>query len=120
MAGEGIGILLQKLPFGQRLKKEHSLWQQPSATAPQSTYATASGEEGSGFTVIVRFAPTATTASIAEALNPLSGQIVAGPKPGGMFEVKFALEKDNPEAREDIIGKLKANKNSVLLVLPKG
>jgi len=97
-----------------------SLWQQPSTATPPGTYATASGEDGSGFSVIVRFAPTATTSAIAEALTPLKGQIVSGPKPGGMFEVKFALEKDSKAARESIVGKLKANKNSVLLVLPKG
>ncbi|MEM7751413.1 MAG: hypothetical protein AAF346_24390 [Pseudomonadota bacterium] len=97
-----------------------SMWQTPTGGAPQGTFATASGEEGSGFSVIVRFAPTATTAAIAEALNPLKGQIVSGPKPGGMFEVKFALEKDSKEAREGIIGKLKASTGTVLLVLPKG
>ena len=97
-----------------------SLWQQPTATPPQSTYATASGEESGGFTVIVRFAPTATTAAIAEALNPLKGQIVSGPKPGGMFEVKFALEKDDQKAREAIVEQLKQSKSTVLLVLPKG
>ncbi|MEM9357675.1 MAG: hypothetical protein AAGB04_15830 [Pseudomonadota bacterium] len=97
-----------------------SMWQTPTGSAPQGSYATASGEEGSGFSVIVRFAPTATTAAIAEALNPLKGQIVSGPKPGGMFEVKFTLQKDSKEAREDIIGKLKASTGTVLLVLPKG
>ncbi len=97
-----------------------SLWQQPSASPPPGGYATASGEEGRGFAVIVRFAPTATASAIAEALTPLNGQIVSGPKPGGLFEVKFTLEKDSKDAREEIIGKLKANTNSVLLVLPKG
>ena len=98
-----------------------SLWQTPtSGGAPQGTYATASGEEGKGFSVIVRFAPTATTDAIAKTLSPLKGQIISGPKPGGMFEVKFELEKDSKEARTAVIEQLKSNKTSVLLVLPKG
>ena len=75
---------------------------------------------GAGTQIMVRFAPTATAADMANALADIKGEIVGGPKPGGMFEVRISKEKLPDAERDAIIAKLKANKKLITLILPKG
>lgn len=93
------------------------------ASGPGTTFTTASGPQAdakTGTFVLVRFAPEATSAELAKLLASVKGQIVAGPKPGGLFEVKVSAEKLSNKDRDEIIAKLKSNSKIVTMVLPKG
>ena len=59
-------------------------------------YTAASGEQASaaiGTRVLVRFTPTAGATQIAHALIAVGAEIVGGPKPGRLFEVRLSTEK---------------------------
>lgn len=93
------------------------------ATGPGTTFTTASGPQSdvkAGTVVLVRFAPGATSSAMAKLLASVEGQIVAGPKPGGLYEVRVSSEKLSKADRDAIITKLKADSKVVTMVLPKG
>ena len=92
----------------------------PTQPLPGSGYSTASGTQSGGIELIVRFTPQATSADIADALAPLKAQIVSGPKPGGMFEIRIPQDDAKKINRDAAIAQLKANAKTILLVLPKG
>ncbi|MGI9410350.1 MAG: hypothetical protein ACR2OV_09780 [Hyphomicrobiaceae bacterium] len=86
------------------------------------SYTTASGPQAgvnSGTIVIVRFAADAKLSDVAEVLASIKGELVAGPKPGGLYDVRIARKKVSAKDRDTIITKLKASPH-VTLVLPKG
>ncbi len=87
-----------------------------------STYTTASGTQAGvngGTVVMVRFAADAKLSDVAAVLATVKGELVAGPKPGGLYDVRVAREKLSATDRDAIIAKLKSNP-VVTLVLPKG
>lgn len=91
------------------------------ATDPGTGYQTASGPQAgiAGTRVLVRFAPTATAAEMATALAAVKGEIVGGPKPGAMFEVRISKQKLSDADRDAIIARLKADNKIITMVLPQ-
>ena len=86
-------------------------------------YTTASGEQAgaaTGTRVLVRFTPTAGAAQIAEALSAVGAEIVGGPKPGGLFEVRLSTEKLTETQREALIARLQENEGLIELIVPHG
>ncbi len=81
-----------------------------------NTYEVAGGQQTKGLKLVVRFAPAATSAQIADALAAVDGQIIAGPKPGGLFEVRIADPEEGKPDKTAIIAKLKSD-GIVTLVL---
>ncbi|MDR4307910.1 hypothetical protein IHQ68_14910 [Chelatococcus sambhunathii] len=85
----------------------------------EGTYETASAPSAEtpvarpGATVLVAFEPGATAQQIAAALTEAKVEIVAGPKPGGVF-VARALEGKT----QDVVAALKAKKGVVKLATP--
>lgn len=90
-------------------------------TGGEGTYETASAPNADapaaarsrGATVLVAFEPAATAQQIAAALTEARVEIVAGPKPGGVF-VARALEAKP----QDVVAALKAKKGVVKFVTP--
>ena len=82
-------------------------------------YVTASGgTDAKGSTAIVKFADTASAASIAATLDRLGMTIIDGPKPGGTFVVRVGVAGLTKAQRDDRISQLRAASGVVGLVLP--
>ncbi len=84
-------------------------------------YQTASGRQqmaAEGTFALVQFSGAATAASIATALNELDLQIVAGPKPGGIYRVRLADSTLRGAELEQRLGQLKARQDIFSLVTP--
>jgi hypothetical protein len=81
------------------------------------TFEVAGGPQAEGIKLLVRFAPTATATAIANVLSSVDAQIVAGPKPGGFFEIRVARSADGKSDKAAVAEKLKAAPNVVSMVL---
>jgi anti-sigma factor RsiW len=96
-----------------------------SLTAPQvaekrapARFRTASGGVTHGTRVLVRFVPGLSIEKAAQFLQTQRAQIVAGPKPGGFFEIRISAEKLSQTEREAAIAKLEAASDTISQVLP--
>jgi anti-sigma factor RsiW len=86
-------------------------------------YTTASGETAAavrGTRVLIRFAASAEAGQIADVLAAAGAEIVGGPKPGGLFEVRLSKDELKDTERDALIDKLKANEGLIELVVPHG
>ncbi len=91
--------------------------------AGPGSYTTASGEKPAavqGTRVLIRFSPTAGAGQIADALAAANAEIVGGPKPGGLFEVRISKDVLSDTDRDALIGKLQANEGLIELIVPHG
>lgn len=87
----------------------------------EGTYETASdGREiaSEGQRLMLAFTPTATAAEIAALLSENGAEIVAGPKPGGVFVVRIANHALEKTALDEAVARLKARSGLVRLVVP--
>ena len=82
-----------------------------------STFEVAGGPKNTSGTVVVRFASGATASAIADILADIDGQIIAGPKAGGLFTVRVAAGDGGKVDLKAAIAKLKAAKGVVALIL---
>lgn len=81
-------------------------------------FRVASGGVTQGTRVIVRFAPGLPMEKVAEFLRSQRAEIVAGPKPGGFFEVRISNDTLSPSEREAAIAKLKSATDVISQVMP--
>jgi hypothetical protein len=89
------------------------------ARPPAGGYQTASGPQSAGgFHALVGFADGATAAQIADTLAAFGGRIVDGPKPGGIYKVRFAASAQSGTTEGELLRRLTARKDVVKLVLP--
>ena len=83
------------------------------------TYQTASGgKELKGTFVLVQFKATATFSGVSTFLSEHGAEIVAGPKPGGLYRVRISVNKLDDEQRQALIEKLRSNDTLINTVLP--
>ena len=78
---------------------------------------TASGGVEAGTRVLVRFAPGVTADKLAASLRRLRVEIVRGPKPGGVFEVRLSPQKLNAAERKAALERLKAEPGLIAVVI---
>lgn len=71
-----------------------------------------------GTTALVTFQPTATAEQIAAALRNAHAEIVAGPKPGGVFVVRLSDARLSSEQLEAALKPLRDARDVVKLVAP--
>lgn len=86
-------------------------------------YTTASGEEAgavAGTRVLVRFQSSASALEIADALSAVGAQIVAGPKPGGLFQVRLSTKSLSEAERDAAIARLRSRDGLIELIIPSG
>ncbi len=84
-----------------------------------ATYQTASGgKELKGTFVLVQFKSTATFIEVSTFLSEQGAEIVAGPKPGGLYRVRVSVDKLDDEKRQALIEKLRSNGTLINTVLP--
>jgi len=86
-------------------------------------YTTASGPKTGavqGTRVLIRFVATADAGQIANALAAVDAEIVGGPKPGGVFEVRISKDVLSETDRDALISKLQANEGLIELIVPHG
>jgi hypothetical protein len=81
-------------------------------------FRVASGGVTQGTRVIVRFTPGLPMDKVAEFLRTQRAEIVAGPKPGGFFEVRISKDKLSPSERETAIAKLKSATDVISQIVP--
>ena len=89
-----------------------------SGDAGPPSHSVASGGEVSGTTALMQFAPGATADQITQFLREQRAEIVRGPKPGGIYEVRIATAKLSPAERDAVLAKFKAAGRIVTRVLP--
>ena len=85
------------------------------------TYQTASGGQSTvqpGAYALVRFADTATAATISAALSDLDMRIVDGPRQGGLFRVRIGAASMSEKDQEGRIDALRRRPGLVVLVTP--
>ena len=90
---------------------------------PQSPYTTASGPKAGtteGARVLVQFKDTASAAQIAAFLQSVDAEITAGPKPGGLFEVRLSKSKLSSDELQARTEQILDEKDLVKLVIPQG
>lgn len=80
-------------------------------------YQTASGESAAGSTALVRFAPGITADKLATALRRHQVEVVRGPKPGGVFEVRLARQALTAAERKAALDRLKAEPDLIAAVV---
>jgi len=89
-----------------------------------SKYQTASGPNAgsasTGTRVLIQFAPSLTNARLSKFLRSQGAEIVAGPKPGGIYEVRISTKKLSQLELDVALKKMKSNQEIVLHVLPQG
>ncbi len=79
-----------------------------SGNAPETTYQTASGPQAASKPdLLIGFAPEATALQIQNVLEEIDGEIIGGPMPGGMFEVRLSQEKKTDGQLEQIQSQLR-------------
>lgn len=84
-----------------------------------SVYETASGGKAlSGTFVLVQFKPGASLDKISTLLTEQGAEIVAGPKPGGIYRVRVSTKKLDEEQRLAVIDNLRSNAALINMVLP--
>ena len=84
-----------------------------------ATYQTASGgKELTGTFVLVRFKAEAPFAKVGAMLAEEGAEIVAGPKPGGLYRVRISAQKLADAERQAAIEKLRGHAALVNMVLP--
>jgi anti-sigma factor RsiW len=94
-----------------------------NTTGPEGPgYETASGTKtvATGTRVLIQFEPSASAERIAAALNAAGAEIVAGPRQGGLFEVRLSSAKLSADERDAAIARLRADKGLIKLILPSG
>ena len=90
-------------------------------TSGGGAYQTASDGasiDASGTTALVTFEPAATAEQIAAALRSVRAEIVAGPKPGGVFVIRLSDERLSSEQLDAALKPLKDARGVVKLVAP--
>jgi len=90
---------------------------------PQRQFETASGQKAVaniGARVLVQFNESANAAQIAAFLRSIDAEITAGPKPGGLFEVRLSKEKLSAEELKTKTRQFLENKDLIKLVVPQG
>ena len=80
---------------------------QPKKSAARR-FSVASGTVTQGTRVLVRFVPNVSFDKIAKFLRSEHAEIVAGPKPGGFFEVRISTKKLSQSEKDTAIAKLKS------------
>src|SRR5262249_22925762 len=83
-------------------------------------YGTASGPQSAagGAILLVGFTDEATAPSISALLSEFDAQIVEGPKPGGIYRVRFVSGSATEAARQQIVRRLRLRQDVVRIVLP--
>lgn len=61
--------------------------------APATSYETASHRDAAARFALVAFAPTAKASEIEDALRAVGATIVEGPRPGGLYRIRFSTER---------------------------
>jgi anti-sigma factor RsiW len=80
-------------------------------------YQTASGTRADGTRVQVRFAETVTADALASFLRAERLEIVAGPRPGGYFEVRISKDNLSQTERDAAIARLEAKPDVIKEVM---
>lgn len=84
-----------------------------------STYETASGDPAlTGTFVLIQFKPGASFNQVSTLLSEQGAEIVAGPKPGGLFRVRVSTKKLDDAQRLALIDNLRSNDTLINMVLP--
>jgi len=83
-------------------------------------YQTASGGQSEGTRVLVQFAPALSNVRLSEFLRAEKAEIVAGPKPGGIYEVRISARKLSQSEIDNALKRLKASKDMITLIMPGG
>lgn len=85
----------------------------------QATYQTASGDKAAtGTFALVQFKEAASFHDVSAFLTEQGAEIVAGPKPGGLYRVRLSADKLNEAQRAALIEKLRSNATLINTVLP--
>jgi len=85
----------------------------------QSTYQTASGGKTlNGTFALVQFTATASLSDVSAYLTEQGAEIVAGPKPGGLYRVRLSVDNLDEAKRSALIEKLRSNVTLINAVLP--
>ncbi|MGI9477794.1 MAG: hypothetical protein ACR2PI_13920 [Hyphomicrobiaceae bacterium] len=88
-------------------------------TGGGSTYQTASGGKAlSGTFVLVQFKPGASVEKVSTFLTEQGAEIVAGPKPGGLYRVRVSTKKLDDKQRLAVIENLRSSETLINMVLP--
>lgn len=89
-----------------------------SMVSPGGSFQTASlSSDRTGSFALVAFAPQATAQQIAEFLESRSASIVDGPKPGGLYRLRIADKRLDPDALKAAIGALAARADVVRMAV---
>lgn len=84
-----------------------------------ATYETASGTKAPGGTfVLVQFKPEAAMTEVSAYLAEHGAEIIAGPKPGGLYRVRISAEELAGEKRAALIDKLRGPDSVLQTVIP--
>ena len=87
--------------------------------AGDTTYRTASGGKALiGTFALVQFKATASFSAVSAFLTEQGAEIVAGPKPGGLYRVRLSVDKLDEVQRTALIEKLRGNATLINTVLP--
>ncbi len=87
------------------------------------SYTTATGSKqgtATGTRVLVQFSPTASAERISAALQAVGAEIVAGPKSGGVYEVRLSARTLSEAERDALIAQFKQNPGLVTMIVPQG
>lgn len=83
------------------------------------TYQTASGSKAPGGTfVLVQFKPAAAMTEVSAYLAEHGAEIIAGPKPGGLYRVRISAEELADDKRAALIEKLRGPGSVLQTVIP--
>ncbi len=83
-----------------------------------AVYEAAGGAERAGTAFLLRFKDDVSMAAITQFLSQNDGRIVAGPRPGGVYTVRFGASKLPETEREALQRRLLQRKDLIQLVAP--
>jgi hypothetical protein len=105
-------LLLQAISIGMLVVQNPTGKSYQTASAPQAM------NTATGTFAIVSFVPGATAGDLDAFLNEIGAEIVDGPKGGGLYRIRVASERLQPEAADAAVQKLMQKDSLIAFAVP--